>query len=234
MLKRDIQKPFDGSIFKRVFFPEKNSDDSNASAFGLRSVIQSLVQPSTKLFDRRLIVFDFETTGLDTGSDRIIEIGAVALSADGKLEEYSHLVDPGIEVSERITEITGITNAMLKGKPEIKEILPSFFEFVGNGILVAHNAEFDYAFLRSESDRLGIEFELPCFCTLKMARALLPELERKNLDHLAEHYGLSFESRHRSIGDCKVTLDVLKNLLSDFELKTWKDVFDFRVVKAAS
>jgi DNA polymerase III epsilon subunit family exonuclease len=233
MLKNDLQKPFDTSLFKRVFFPEKSAEDSGHSSFGLRSVIQSLVQPETKLVKRRLVVFDFETTGLDTASDRIIEIGAVAVNLDsGKLEEFSYLVDPGVEVSERITEVTGITTEMLRGKPPLKQVLPSFFEFVSDGILVAHNAEFDYAFLRSESDRLGIEFELPCFCTLKMARALLPELERKNLDFLADHYGLSFESRHRSIGDCKVTLEVMKNLLNDFGLHTWRDVFDYRVTKA--
>ncbi len=234
MQKNEIQKPFDCSIFNRVFFPEKSTDDVSSAAFGFRSVIQSLVQPATKLNERRLVIFDFETTGLDTSSDRIIEIGAVSVLGSGKLEEFSYLVDPGVEVSERITEVTGITTAMLQGKPKLEEVLPSFFEFVGDGILVAHNAEFDYAFLRSESDRLGIEFELPCFCTLKMARALLPELERKNLDFLADHYGLSFESRHRSIGDCKVTLEVMKNLLTDFKLQTWQDVFDYRVVKAAS
>jgi DNA polymerase III epsilon subunit family exonuclease len=233
MLKSDIQKPFDSSLFKRVFFPEKQQEESGTDSFGLRSVIKSMVQPETVLRSSRLVVFDFETTGLDTSSDRIIEMGAVAVTGSGTLQEFSFLIDPGVQISERITEVTGITNAMLKGKPKIDQILPSFFEFVGDGILIAHNAEFDYAFLRSESDRLGIEFELPCFCTLKMARAFLPELERKTLDHLAEHYGLSFESRHRSIGDCKVTLDVLKNLLNDFGLSTWKDVREYRVVKAA-
>ena len=86
-------------------------------------------------------------------------------------------------------------------------------------------------FIRYHAGQMGTEFDWPAFCTLKMARELLPGLKRKNLDSLAEHYGLSFEARHRSIGDVKVTVSVLQELLSQegANLETWQDMEAFSI-----
>ena len=106
-----------------------------------------------------------------------------------------------------------------------------FFRFIDGAILVAHNADFDWAFLRNGAARLGYQLSWPCFCTLKLARALLPQLESKNLDSLAKHFSLDFEARHRAIGDCKVTHGVLMGLLTGATppLITWQDLQPYAV-----
>ena len=96
---------------------------------------------------------------------------------------------------------------------------------------MAHNAAFDAGFINQACQRLDIELSWPVFCSLKLARDLLPDLERKNLDTLAEHYGLSFESRHRSIGDVKVTTGVLLEMLQNEgeHIVSWQDMAPFTV-----
>ena len=115
--------------------------------------------------------------------------------------------------SSDIVTLTGITQEMLQGQPQMGAVLPEFLRFIEGSILVAHNAEFDMGMLKAACSRQGLELEWPCFCTLKMAREMLADLENKKLDTLAAHYGLSFESRHRAIGDIKVTVGVLAGLL---------------------
>lgn len=161
-----------------------------------------------------LVIFDFETTGLDSRNDRIIEIGAVKFVNRQEVERMSLLVNPGKMVSEEITRITGITNEMLKDSPRIEAVMDKFHDFLRGCVGVAHNAEFDCAFLAHESARLGISCSYTMVCTLKMARSLV-KCERKNLDALAAHYNLQFESRHRSIGDILVTAQVLWAMMNE-------------------
>ena len=120
---------------------------------------------------------------------------------------------------------------MLIDQPEIKEILPKFLEFISGSILVAHNASFDVGFLKAEAKRLNIELEWSAFCTLKLARTFLANLESKSLDAVSKHYGFVFESRHRAIGDVKVTVSFLQRILADqaHNLIIWKDMAPFEV-----
>ncbi len=220
------------SMFQDVLFPIKSSDDNaQSSDLHLRKALRFQVNPGDTISDMPLVIFDFETTGLDSELDRIIEIGAIKVK-DGKLgDQYSTLVSTDIPIPEVVQTLTGITPDMLIGQPGIDKVLPEFLTFIKGSVLVAHNAEFDMGMLKAACSRDGIDLDWPAFCTLKMARELLPELEQKNLDTLAKHYGLTFESRHRSIGDVKVTAAVLKEFLSSegAELKTWKHLQAFYV-----
>ena len=154
---------------------------------------------------------------------------------DGRqIGEFQTLVKVPLTLTEETTKLTGITAEMLSNAPGIHEVLPDFLEFIKGCILVAHNAEFDMAFLRHESARLDYEIDLACFCSLKLSRQLLPDLQHKNLDSLAGHYGLTFEARHRAIGDCKVTYAVLERLLADegSHLKTWQDFAPYSITSS--
>lgn len=220
------------SMFYDVFFGASEQENQNQqSDLQLQKVLRfrpSLQQP---IQASKLVVFDFETTGLDSEIDQIIEIGAL-LVEDGKpVKEFSTLVKPTVELEDTITKITGITKSMLEDQPAIEDVLPDFLRFFDGCILVAHNAEFDMGFLRKASALQGYQIDWPCFCTLKLARQLLPDLESKNLDTLAEHYDLNFEARHRSIGDCKVTSSVLRALLREEgeHLRSWRDFEPFYV-----
>ncbi|MEZ4742209.1 MAG: exonuclease domain-containing protein [Bdellovibrionota bacterium] len=223
------------SLFHDVLLPKIAVEDKSMKTLSLRRSIRHSVSPNFKLADATYVVFDFETTGLDYNRDRIIEIGAQKIKGKKVIGEISTLIHTEMEIPKVVQELTGITPNMLVGQPPIDEFLPKFLDFMHGSILVAHNAEFDLSFLSAECSRLGIDIEWPVFCTLKLSRELLPDLERKNLDTLAEFYNLTFESRHRSIGDVKVTASVLQEMLKnegDY-MEYWRDMEPFTVISKA-
>jgi len=221
------------SMMQHVLFPSSEvKDESKAEDLQLRKVIRYCPPPSTELDTAPIVVFDFETTGLNSGTDRIIEIGAQKLVNFKVIDEFSALVKPDIELTKVARTISGITDEMLKDQPPIEDVLPGFLEFINGSILMAHNAEFDLSFLKASASRLGMDLDLPCFCSVKLTRALLPQLESRTLDALAAHYGLKFEARHRSVGDVKVTVAVVKNVFESEgqEIKRWQDLAPYRVM----
>ncbi len=178
--------------------------------------------------DKPIVVFDFETTGLDTKTARIIEIGAIKYINKMEVSRFSQLVNPQEPISEKITEITGIHSGMLEGMPTVEAVLPSFHEFLKGSVGVAHNARYDVGILYHESKRINITCQHDVICTLKLAKRFL-KLDRRSLDSLSKHYNLSFESRHRSIGDSLVTAEVLWKILDEHpELQTMKDFSLYR------
>ncbi|MES2744810.1 MAG: 3'-5' exonuclease [Bdellovibrionota bacterium] len=221
------------SMFQEILFPS-DADEAFGSQgqLFLQKVLRHHLSPESIVMNFPVVIFDFETTGLDVYRDRIIEIGAIKYENGRRVGDFSFLIDPEIPLPEIITKITGITDAMLEGQRKIEGVLPEFLQFIDKCVLVAHNAEFDLNFLRSVASRQGYQIEYPCFCTLKMARLLLPDLESKNLDTLAKHYELSFAARHRSIGDCEVTGSVLTNLLAKegLHMQQWRDFESVQVV----
>ncbi len=218
------------SMFSRVLFPPPE-ERTEIEELNLRRSLRYSLRPDQRILeDQDLVIFDFETTGLDYERDRIIEFAALRVRGGEIVGEHWSLCSSPVILSEQIQKLTGITPEMIEGKPDFQEELPSFLSFIENSVLVAHNADFDIGFLKSACNRMGLDFEWPCICTLKLARELLPDLERKNLDTLAEHYGLTFEARHRSIGDAKVTLAVLNQMIENegSTLRTWKDFQPFK------
>jgi DNA polymerase III epsilon subunit family exonuclease len=218
------------SIFQDVIHPPAaNDDDDSGRVLKLRRLKRYVPPLDLPFRETAIIVFDLETTGLDHEADRIIEIGAHKLLGGKLVDQFEVLVRTDVERTEQNIQLTGITSEMLADQPAIEEVLPRFLDFIEGGILVAHNAEFDIGMIRAAASRLGIDIEWPCFCTLKMAQKLLPDLERRNLDTLAERYGLTFEARHRAIGDIKVLTGVLSAMLDDEarHLTTWGSLKEF-------
>jgi DNA polymerase-3 subunit epsilon len=158
----------------------------------------------------RYVVVDLETTGGAPGGGRIIEIGACRMLGPRIEETYQSLVRPWTRVPRFISTMTSITNEMLLDAPPIEEVLPHFRHFLDDAVLVAHNAQFDSAFLDFEFRRLfGIGLRNPILCTLRLARRLLPSLRRLGLDAMAEHFGLSTAGRHRGWGDARMAAELL-------------------------
>ena len=222
------------SVFKKVLFPKVEELKVN-SDFLLKKIIAFNLDQNKLLSDLSFSVFDFETTGLKTNKDKIIEIGAIKINMSdfNSYTSFETLVDPKIPFAKTnvSSSITGITEDMLKGQPDITEVLPKFLDFITGTVLIAHNAEFDFAFLKAACNECGYELESwPCYCTLKMARTLHPELESKSLDSLAKMYELTFDARHRSVGDALVTKDVLINFLKEGNYNTLADILNFKVV----
>lgn len=207
-----MPSPFQNSQFYHIL--KGNTQTQGTPLAILGGVSGSKFRDSALLLEHPIVVFDFETTGLDVRRARIIEIGAIKYVGQKEVARFSQLINPGIPVSAEITRITGITQSMLTGMPPMQDVLPAFHDFLRGSVGVAHNAEFDVGMLFHESNRLGITCDYTILCTLRMARALV-KIERRNLDSLANHYGLTFESRHRSIGDILVTAGVLWKILEE-------------------
>jgi len=160
-------------------------------------------------------VVDLETTGGRAGPGTIIEIGAYRMVGKRLTETFSQLVRPqGGVVPRFITGLTSITTEMIREAPPIEHVLPAFREFMGDRVMVAHNAAFDFGFLDFEYRRIfGIGLSNPVLCTLRMARRFMPSLKRRRLDLLATHFGLSLEGRHRGLGDARMAAEILSIFL---------------------
>lgn len=151
------------------------------------------------------VVFDFETTGTQPDVNEIIEIGAVKVKNGEITDKFNKMIKPEKELPGITTEITGITQEMLNDKPSIKDVLPDFLEFIEGTVLVAHNAIFDYRFLRSWVNKLyGKTLEQTYIDTLSMAKSLLT-IKRFSLDRVVKELGLSDFNHHRADEDAHVT-----------------------------
>ncbi|MBQ1945415.1 MAG: PolC-type DNA polymerase III, partial [Clostridia bacterium] len=165
--------------------------------------------------DTPIVVLDFETTGLDTRNDRIIEIGAVRLVGDQITDSMSVLVYPGELLKPKITEITGITDQMLQGQPVIADVMPQLLEFIGDSPIAAHNADFDVAVLTSELRRLGIEKEYTVIDTLAFSRKLYTDMKSHKLGMVCKRLGVSLKNAHRAVHDATATAMCLAQMLTE-------------------
>ena len=147
------------------------------------------------------IALDLETTGLNPASDRIIELGMARIEHGEVKDTYSTLINPGITVSDRVVELTGIHNEELTDKPRIDDVLCDIMEFIGDYPILGHNIIFDYSFLKKSAVNNKLEFNVRGIDTLKMARRILPELEHKRLDYLCEHLDIDPGNSHRALDD---------------------------------
>ena len=163
-------------------------------------------------YDGPVVVLDFESTGLNTGKARIIEIGAVKLEGGEVTDTFEQLVDPEQTLGPEITEITGISDAMLIGQPKAAEALPKLLEFIGDAPIAAHNARFDASLLKAELKRLGLERTGPVLDTLAYARKLYPEMKSFRLAALCKHLGVSLKNAHRAVHDATATALCLKRM----------------------
>ena len=166
------------------------------------------------LDEARFTVVDLETTGMRPGPGAIIEIGAWRMVGRRVTDSFQTLVRPRAPISRFITGLTSITNQMLADAPHVEDVLPAFRDFMGDSVMVAHNARFDHSFLDFEFRRLfGLGVRNPLLCTLRMARKFVPSLKRRRLDLLAEHFGLSTAGRHRGLGDARMAAEILSIFL---------------------
>lgn len=168
-----------------------------------------------KLFETDFVVFDLETTGAKTPPCRITEIGAYRVSRGHITGEFVTLVNPETTIPPFISELTGITNAMVRNAPRFREVAGAFLEFIGDAVLVAHNAHFDMRFLNHEIGRIydGCRVANPSLCTVQLSRKLLPHIENHRLHTVADYYSINIANRHRASDDAHATAIIFVNLL---------------------
>ncbi len=154
------------------------------------------------------VVFDLETTGFSPIKDKIIEIGAVKVENGVIRDHYSTFVNPGVPIPFQITQLTSITDQMVMGSPDIETVLPEFLEFVGDAVLVAHNASFDVGFIEQNCRYQDIEPDFTSVDTVALARFLLPTLSKFKLNVVAKALNISQEHHHRAVDDARVTAEI--------------------------
>lgn len=165
---------------------------------------------------REYVKLDLETTGLEPKRDRIIEIGAVKVCDGVVTGEYTTLIDPQMEIPDRIYQLTGISNEMVQGKPLIGEALGEFLEFCGELPLLGHNILFDYSFVKHQAVNCGLEFEKEAVDTLKIARVVLPELPSRSLQNLRQYFEIPQEDAHRALEDARTTYHLYERLFREY------------------
>lgn len=169
------------------------------------------------MFAPTTVFLDLETTGLSPREDGITEIGVVILRAGEEPREWSTLVKPLLPIPPEIAALTGITNEMVRAAPSFAEVAPALAEILDGALLVAHNARFDYAFLKQAYAREGLAFFVPTLCTARLARELEPALEHAGLDALIERYRLAGADRHRALGDARLTHALARAMACKFD-----------------
>ena len=173
------------------------------------------------------VVFDIETTGFNSVNDRIIEIGAVRV-VEGEIKEtFSEFVNPERPIPYKITQLTTITDDMVKDAETIDKVMPKILEFVGDSVLVAHNADFDIGFLKYNANELGLSLDNTYLDTLRLAKDLFPDYKKYKLGKIAENLGIKVEVAHRALDDVDTTvkvLNVMLNMLKEKGVETLDDI----------
>lgn len=172
------------------------------------------------MLDQPIACIDVETTGTSPQHDRITEIGVVEMDPDGSVREWSTLVNPQTRIPPFIEQLTGISNAMVEAAPPFSQIAAELQQRLAGRIFVAHNARFDYAFIKSEFQRLDTSFRADTLCTVRLSRRLYPQHYKHNLDSLIQRLGIHVEDRHRALADARVLATFLQQLPQDHDAAT--------------
>lgn len=196
-------------IAATLLAPDKRFSRTQDGRWALASVP---VEASPPLESCRWAVVDVETTGVRAfHGDRIMEIAVVAL--DGTVRFHS-LVNPGIPIPQFVAGLTGIDAHMVRRAPQFEDIVDNLLAALEGCVFVAHNARFDWAFVSTEIERArGLLLQGPRVCTIRLARKLLPDLPRRNLDTVSYHFGIEIEGRHRATPDAVAAAQCLGKLL---------------------
>ena len=162
------------------------------------------------LLQAPLAIVDLETTGTRPATDRVTEIGVLEIERFEVVSEWSTLVNPGVRVPSEIQALTGINHEMLVQAPRFADLAQELHERLAGRVFIAHNARFDYGFLRREFDRAGIKFHARAVCSVKLARRLYPRERGHDLDSLIARHGIACEARHRALPDAQALWEFLR------------------------
>lgn len=160
-----------------------------------------------KHFPETFVIVDTETSGMRPPFSRVIDIGIIRVENGVETDRFQTLLNPGISIPSYIRRFTNITDEDLSGAPAFEEVALRIEELLAGAVFVAHNAPFDYAFIKSEFGRLDMPFSAPTLCSVKFSRGLMPKARSHNLDAVIERYGLPRRERHRALPDAEAVWD---------------------------
>ena len=183
--------------------------------------------PKGQDIDTTYCVLDLETTGFSFRTEKITEVGIMKVKNGEVIDEFSCFVNPEKPIPQRVIEVTNITDDMVKDAETIDVVMPKILDFVGDSVLVAHNADFDIGFLKYNAKQLGLSLENTYLDTLRLAKELFPQYKKYKLGIIAENLGIKVEVAHRALDDVDTTvkvLNVMMNMLKEKGVKTVDDI----------
>ena len=177
--------------------------------------------------DTTYCVLDLETTGFSFRTEKITEVGIMKVKNGEVIDEFSCFVNPEKPIPQRVVEVTNITDDMVKDAETIDKVMPKILEFVGDSVLVAHNADFDIGFLKYNANELELSLDNTYLDTLRLAKDLFPDYKKYKLGKIAENLGIKVEVAHRALDDVDTTvkvLNVMLNMLKEKGCETLDDI----------
>lgn len=194
--------------------------------------VQLVEQDTTpqKLTETDFVVVDVETTGAKCPPSRLTEIGAYRVRAGRIIDEWQTLLNPQMPIPPFIVELTNITDEMVSDKPTFPEVVPQFLDFIGDAVLVAHNARFDVGFLNYEIGRVypGRRLANDNLCTVNLMRRVFPGLYNYKLHTVAEHFSITIKNRHRAADDAHATAMIFLHALERMQIHGVQHLADAR------
>lgn len=191
-------------------------------AYFMDDLVESVRGEADTPFDGTFICFDIETTGLSAARDKITEIGAIKVVNGEITDTFSTFANPEMPIPQKITQLTGITDDMVKDAPSQSEAVSAFLEFAGDNVLVAHNAPFDTSFIRNACENMGREYNYTSIDTVAISRAILPDIKNCKLDTVAKYLRLGNFNHHRATDDAeilaKIFISLCKRLKDDYNI----------------
>ena len=185
----------------------------------MASTVKSVIEidyPSCE----EVIILDFETTGLSPYYDRVIEVAAIVVKNNKLTDTFTQLMNPSRYIPYFITELTGITNNMVKDQPSPEKVMPKLKQFIGNRLILAHNATFDKKFLIAEMERVNLTIDNHMLCTMILARKLIQDAYNHKLTTLAYHLNIKATKAHRALSDVEVTAKLWGHLYTKVSVKS--------------
>ena len=218
-------------------FTEKNPDLKiiyGVEAYLAPDKTPSVSFPKGQDIDTTYCVLDLETTGLSFRTEKITEVGIMKIKNGEVLDEFSCFVNPEKPIPQRVVEVTNITDDMVKDAETIDKVFPKILEFVGDSVLVAHNADFDIGFLKYNAKQLGYSLENTYIDTLRLSKDLFPDFKKYKLGIIAENLGIKVEVAHRALDDVDTTVKVFNVMINMLKEKGAKKIEDIDLLEAGN
>lgn len=197
-------------------------------AYFMDDLVESVKGDADTGFDGTFICFDIETTGLSAARDKITEIGAVKVENGVITDTFSTFANPEMPIPQKITQLTGITDDMVKDAPSQSEAVSAFLEFAGDNVLVAHNAPFDTSFIAKACEDMGREYNYTSIDTVAISRAILTDIKNCKLDTVAKFLRLGDFNHHRATDDAemlaRIFINLCQRLTDDFGITKTNDI----------
>lgn len=209
-------------------YEEKIKIIYGVEAYFMDDLVESVKGDADTGFDGTFICFDIETTGLSAARDKITEIGAVKVENGVITDTFSTFANPEMPIPQKITQLTGITDDMVKDAPSQSEAVSAFLEFAGDNVLVAHNAPFDTSFIAKACEDMGREYNYTSIDTVAISRAILTDIKNCKLDTVAKFLRLGDFNHHRATDDAemlaRIFINLCQRLTDDYGITKTNDI----------